>query len=235
MAGERRPGYALPTLYAGVEVFIKSIKQEGVVVEAAGAMCRVRIEKGPTQGQILPVRTIELRVLPPRRPPTRRSDDSRRKVDPASERVRGTVKWFNDAKGFGFIAPDSAGEEVFVHRTQVPAGGAWKLVKGLRVEFEVRVGSKGLKAFNLREIRDPRESASRLPTERGDATLGGQDPAAYSWYCASAPSASRFSPGPASLTTRSRNAAIALRCAAVKPPMRSSCHLASFPFTGATA
>lgn len=64
----------------------------------------------------------------------------------------GTVKWFNDAKGFGFIVPDDGGEDVFCHHTAVIAEGFRTLAEGQRVEFEIKRGPKGLQAANVRVI-----------------------------------------------------------------------------------
>ena len=61
----------------------------------------------------------------------------------------GTVKWFNDAKGFGFITQES-GEDVFVHFSAIQAQGFKSLAEGERVEFEVTRGPKGLQAANVR-------------------------------------------------------------------------------------
>ena len=61
----------------------------------------------------------------------------------------GTVKWFNDAKGFGFIAQDG-GEDVFCHHTAINMDGFRTLQEGQRVEFDVKKGPKGLQAENVR-------------------------------------------------------------------------------------
>jgi cold shock protein len=61
----------------------------------------------------------------------------------------GTVKWFNDAKGFGFIAQDG-GEDVFCHHTAINMDGFRTLAEGQKVEFEVTKGPKGLQAQNVR-------------------------------------------------------------------------------------
>lgn len=64
----------------------------------------------------------------------------------------GTVKWFNEAKGFGFITPDQGGEDLFAHFSQIQANG-FKVLKELqRVEFEVVRGDKGLQANKIRVI-----------------------------------------------------------------------------------
>jgi CspA family cold shock protein len=64
----------------------------------------------------------------------------------------GTVKWFNDAKGFGFIQQEGGGEDVFVHHTAIQAEGFRTLSEGQRVEFEVKKGPKGLQAANVRPV-----------------------------------------------------------------------------------
>ena len=63
----------------------------------------------------------------------------------------GTVKWFNDAKGFGFIA-QSDGVDVFVHHSAIQASGFRSLAEGQAVEFETTEGPKGLSAENVRPV-----------------------------------------------------------------------------------
>ncbi len=65
-----------------------------------------------------------------------------------SERIQGTVKWFNASKGYGFIARDG-GEDVFVHFSAIQSEGYRKLEEGQRVEFTVEHGPKGLQATNV--------------------------------------------------------------------------------------
>ena len=66
--------------------------------------------------------------------------------------AQGKVKWFNDAKGFGFIAQND-GKDVFVHHTAIVAEGFRSLAEGDEVEFEITNGPKGLAATNVRKIR----------------------------------------------------------------------------------
>jgi CspA family cold shock protein len=62
----------------------------------------------------------------------------------------GTVKFFNISKGFGFIAPDDGGKDVFVHATSVEMAGMRGLAEGQRISFDVQPDAKGSKAVNLK-------------------------------------------------------------------------------------
>jgi CspA family cold shock protein len=64
----------------------------------------------------------------------------------------GTVKWFSDEKGFGFITPDEGSKDLFVHHSSIEADGYRSLAEGARVEYESEQGDKGPKAINVRAI-----------------------------------------------------------------------------------
>lgn len=62
----------------------------------------------------------------------------------------GTVKWFNDQKGFGFISPDDGGDDLFIHHSNIAMDGFRTLNEGQKVEFEAGQGRKGPEATNVR-------------------------------------------------------------------------------------
>jgi len=64
----------------------------------------------------------------------------------------GTVKWFNDAKGYGFIAPEGGGEDLFVHHTAIAGEGYKSLAEGAKVEFDSVAGAKGQEAKNVQPV-----------------------------------------------------------------------------------
>ena len=64
----------------------------------------------------------------------------------------GTVKWFSNDKGFGFITPDEGGKDLFVHHTGINSQGFRSLTEGSRVSYEAEAGEKGPKAVNVSAI-----------------------------------------------------------------------------------
>ncbi|MDX9740621.1 MAG: cold-shock protein [Gammaproteobacteria bacterium] len=66
--------------------------------------------------------------------------------------VTGTVKWFNDSKGFGFITPEDGGKDVFVHHSAIQGTGFKTLAEGQKVQFEVTQGPKGPAAENVKPL-----------------------------------------------------------------------------------
>jgi CspA family cold shock protein len=63
----------------------------------------------------------------------------------------GTVKWFNDSKGYGFIAPDGGGKDLFVHHSNIAGEGFKSLQENARVEYDEREGQKGPEAINVQQ------------------------------------------------------------------------------------
>jgi CspA family cold shock protein len=64
----------------------------------------------------------------------------------------GTVKWFDDGKGFGFITPEGGGKDLFAHFSEIQGNGFKSLAEGQRVEFEVTEGTKGPQASKIRAL-----------------------------------------------------------------------------------
>lgn len=64
----------------------------------------------------------------------------------------GTVKWFNDEKGFGFVSPDDGSQDVFVHQSEIKAEGFRTLAEGAKVSFETEQGDKGPRAVNVTPV-----------------------------------------------------------------------------------
>jgi len=64
----------------------------------------------------------------------------------------GTVKWFNDDKGFGFITPDEGSKDLFVHHSAIAGSGFRSLAEGAKVSYEAEAGDKGPKAINVEKL-----------------------------------------------------------------------------------
>ena len=64
----------------------------------------------------------------------------------------GTVKWFNDSKGYGFIAPDGGGQDLFAHFREIRGDGFRSLAENQRVQFDVTTGPRGDQAANIRPL-----------------------------------------------------------------------------------
>ncbi|GLR64255.1 MULTISPECIES: cold-shock protein [Marinospirillum] len=66
--------------------------------------------------------------------------------------ANGTVKWFNDTKGFGFITPDDGGDDLFAHFSEIQSSGFKSLAENQKVSFDVTTGPKGKQAANIQVI-----------------------------------------------------------------------------------
>ena len=77
----------------------------------------------------------------------------------------GTVKWFNDAKGFGFIEPEEGGDDVFAHFSAVQMEGFRTLKQGSRVTYELMQGPKGNLAQNIQAVDSPVSAGSETRTD----------------------------------------------------------------------
>ena len=64
----------------------------------------------------------------------------------------GTVKWFNDAKGYGFITPDEGSKDLFVHHSNIAGDGFKSLAEGAKVSYDAESGDKGPKAVNVQAV-----------------------------------------------------------------------------------
>ena len=87
----------------------------------------------------------------------------------------GTVKWFNDAKGFGFIQPDGGGADAFAHFSAIQMEGFKSLKEGQRVDFELTQGAKGLMAANILAAAETPDTPK--PPVPQDSQLTRHDPA----------------------------------------------------------
>jgi CspA family cold shock protein len=73
--------------------------------------------------------------------------------------ARGEVKWFNNAKGWGFIVPENGGDDIFVHFSAIPGTGYKTLLAGQTVSFDLEKGERGLHATNVTALTDVEEDA----------------------------------------------------------------------------
>jgi cold shock protein len=134
-------------------VHIAAVQAAGLESIQPGAKLRVNVSqgaKGPQITRLLEVDDSGAAPPPPRRSPMGGSGPSRRTVDPSSAvEMIGTVKWFNSEKGFGFIACDDGGKDIFLHISVLERSGLAQLAEGQRVSMGVVDTPKGREAVSV--------------------------------------------------------------------------------------
>ena len=122
----------------------------GHVSVPPGATLEVRISPGPKGPQVTEIISIDASTAS--QEPPRRQRPAYPSGDRAAVEELGTVKWYNTNKGFGFIAPDQGGKDIFVHASTLERAGIMGLAEGQRVAIDVAQGQKGPEAVGLRLI-----------------------------------------------------------------------------------
>jgi CspA family cold shock protein len=130
---------------------ISALQQAGVDAVAPGTRLRVRVgqgQRGPQVTEVLEVGESDQAAPPLRAPRAAPSVFGSAQTSPGEE-VRGTVKWYSAEKGFGFVAPNDGGKDVFVHATALERSGTVPLSEGQAVIMHVVQGKKGLEASTI--------------------------------------------------------------------------------------
>jgi CspA family cold shock protein len=153
-------GFGFVQATDGSEAFlhIRQLEAAGHASAPEGSKLMVRIgrgQKGPQVTEVISVDTSTATPSAPRpsfgggpRPPRPQRDMA---TGPAEER-QGTVKWYNPDKGYGFIAPDGGGKDIFIHVTALERSGVINLTENQRVTVQVVQGQKGLEARSVQPL-----------------------------------------------------------------------------------
>jgi CspA family cold shock protein len=131
---------------------ISALQKAGMDAVAPGARLRVRVgqgQRGPQVTEVLKVGDID-KTSPPLRAPRAAPPIFGSTRTGEGEEVHGTVKWYSAEKGFGFVAPNEGGRDVFVHATALEQSGTAPLSEGQAVIMQVVQGKKGLEASAIR-------------------------------------------------------------------------------------
>ncbi|MGA8400144.1 MAG: cold-shock protein, partial [Stellaceae bacterium] len=132
---------------------VSVVERHGGSSVPPGATLEVRTSPGPKGSQVTEILSVDTSTAVQERP---RSARPERPAYPPAGRVTveevGTVKWYNATKGFGFIAPDQGGKDIFVHASALERAGIMGLAEGQRVAVDVASGQKGPEAVGLRLI-----------------------------------------------------------------------------------
>ncbi len=133
---------------------VSVVERSGQGPVPPGATLEVRAGPGPKGAQVTEILGVDTSTAVQEEP--RRARPERPTYRPSGDRATvealGTVKWYNATKGFGFIAPDHGGKDIFVHATALERAGVMGLADGQRVAVDVAEGQKGPEAVSLRPI-----------------------------------------------------------------------------------
>ena len=132
---------------------VSVVERGGHASVAPGATLEVRAGPGPKGQQVTEILSVDASTAlqeQPRRPRPERPDYPR--ADRPTVEELGTVKWYNATKGFGFVAADRGGKDIFVHASALERTGIMGLAEGQRVAIDVADGQKGPEAVTLRLI-----------------------------------------------------------------------------------
>jgi CspA family cold shock protein len=147
-------GFGFVQASDGSEAFlhIRQLEATGNNSVPEGATLMVRIGRGQKGPQVTEVVSVDTSTATPGRPSgggmSRGPRGPREPLGPAEER-HGTVKWYNPEKGFGFIAPDGGGKDVFIHASALERSGMTNLMEGQRLVIQVVQGHKGFEAQSV--------------------------------------------------------------------------------------
>jgi len=147
-------GFGFVTVAGGADAFLpaRALEMAGHTTVPDGARLKVRISQGPKGPQVAEVIEVDASTAqgPSRaeRRPSPRPSSPRPGAGPTEECL-GSVKWYNVEKGFGFVAADRGGKDVFVHATALDRSGLSELPEGQRVRMQISQGQKGPEARSI--------------------------------------------------------------------------------------
>jgi CspA family cold shock protein len=146
-------GFGFVMVAGGPDAFLpaRALEAAGHSSVPEGARVKVRIsqgQKGPQVAEVLEVDTSTAQVMSKAERPSHRPSSPRLGAGPTEECV-GSVKWYNVEKGFGFVAQDRGGKDVFVHATALDRSGLSELPEGQRVRMQISQGQKGPEARSI--------------------------------------------------------------------------------------